>query len=941
MSRSTRYSCSDTSFLPLAGARLRRALLLLCLAVPAFGQDDARPGQDDEEVLDEIRVTSSATRLTSGFESPKPTTTIDAGQIDARGLANIADNINELPGFAGTTRPQANTIAGSNTAQNALNFRNLGTRRALILIDKRRSVSGFFGGVDINTVPQMLVQQIEVVTGGASAQWGSDAISGVVNIQQDRSLEGGRINLRYGQTSENDAEDESASFAYGFSFSDGRGHLSIGGDFQDNSGIGGQADRDWSARSWGLVSNPADTGPDDGIPDRIVTDNVLLAVGTAGGYLPAAFGNDPAVAEIYFGPGGEILPYDSGVPAEFFWQIGGSGGSAGSTASLMAPLERKSVTGLFDYEITDNLNFFLDLSYAESDANNEIVAPWNLIFWGPDVILADNPFIPTDLQTTMTDNGVGFLVMSRLNEDFGFITDNTTSETNRIATGLQGELGNWSWEAYYSHSEAKTQWVLNNNPIGELYVQSVDAVMDPLSGEIVCRANASGANGAPGCVPVNLFGDGAASQAALDYFIGTSNTHLNVKQDVLAAWMQGEIFDLPAGPIAVAFGLEYREEKGSVDYDEIGQQFGYFFGGGTNISGDFDVTEAFVEAGVPVFESAGGVSLDINAAVRYADYSSSGGVTPWQFGATLDITDGFRLRGTFSNDIRAPSIAELFRVESVFFSNILNPDTGERLLTRIVGGGNPNLDPEEAETVTAGFVWQPAALEGFAVSVDYYKTEITDAIGGLGAQTIVDNCFEFGIACENVTIVDGSITEVSSRIFNIAERTAEGVDFESTYSMDDVGGGDLVFRLLLTQFLEASASVDSVTVVDEVGVVGSDASLGGAPEWRANLSADYVTGAFGLTAQAVYVDGGELLKDLTPEDINDNTVSSQTLFNLGFRYNIGFERGQNLQLYAGIDNVFDQDPPIAPSDFILNWSSNPFVYNLIGRSYYGGVRFDF
>ena len=206
-------------------------------------------------------------------------------------------------------------------------------------------------------------------------------------------------------------------------------------------------------------------------------------------------------------------------------------------------------------------------------------------------------------------------------------------------------------------------------------------------------------------MPANVFGDGSVSQASLDYFLGAADARLKVKQDVVSASMQGEVFDLPAGPIAVAFGLEYRKEKGSVDYDEIGQSFGYYFGGGTPISGDFNVKEAFVEVGVPVFKSAGGVRLDVNGAVRYADYSSSGGVWPWQIGATLGFTDDFKLRGTFSRDIRAPSISELFRVESLFFQSILNPDTGERAQTRIIGGGNPDLDVERAETFTAGFVW--------------------------------------------------------------------------------------------------------------------------------------------------------------------------------------------------------------------------------------------
>ena len=241
--------------------------------------------------------------------------------------------------------------------------------------------------------------------------------------------------------------------------------------------------------------------------------------------------------------------------------------------------------------------------------------------------------------------------------------------------------------------------------------------------------------------------------------------------------------------------------------------------------------------------------------------------------------------------------------------------------------------------MTLGFVWQPG---DFALSIDYYKTEITDAIGTLSAQAIVDTCFEYGIACDNVEIVNGSIESVSTRLFNIAERTTEGIDFEATYLVDNVADGMITFRMLASHYMEVSFSPDRLNVIDDAGVVGSDSAGGLAtPDWRGNLSADYVRGAFGLNAQVMYIAGGDLLNDQTPEDIDDNTVGSQTLFNLGLRYNLNVWGDSNLQLFAGINNVFDQDPPIAASEFISNWSSNPIVYNLIGRNYYAGVRVDF
>jgi iron complex outermembrane receptor protein len=923
-------------------------LLLLGISFPALAQDNQ--DAEDDSVLEEVLVTSTASRLQSGMESPKPTTAIDKAQIDARGLTNIADVINELPSFVGSATPSSTTLNGAGTGGNFLNLRSLGSNRVLMLVDKRRWVSGAtFGGVNLNTIPQMLIEQVEVVTGGASAQWGSDAVGGVINLRLARGLEGSKVEARYGATSHGDNKDKFAAFSFGSYFADDRGHFSFSLEYQDNGGIDAQGDRDWGREQWGIVGNPEDTGPNDGIPARLVVPNVQLGFGTPGGYLPAALGNHPAVSQIYFGPGGQILPYDIGefpIPSAFAalpFQVGGSGGSLGLSTALLAPLERTAVMGLFDFELTENLNFFADLSWAESQTVNHVVQPWNFIGTGPDVISADNPFIPAELQQTMADNGIPVLIMGRTNEDHGFIMDDSTTETSRIALGLQGDMKDWSWEAYYTHGETDFVAISGQNPIAQNRLNAIDAVIDPISGEIVCRANAGGANGAPGCAPMNLFGDGSPSQASIDYISGTNVIPSKIEQDVIAVSMTGEAFQLPAGPLGFAFGLEYRKEKASTGYDDIAQAGGYFIRNGAPLSGKFDVKEAFFEVGVPVLHTANGMTLDLTGAVRYADYSTSGSAVPWQLGATFGATQNLTFRGTVSEDIRAPNISELFTAEALSFNNILNPATGEVGLTKIINGGNPNLQEEDASTITAGVVYQTSYDSGdLAVSLDWYRTEIEDAISQLPSQSIVNVCFEFNVGCENVEIVGDQIVSVNSVLFNIANRDVEGVDFEGIYSFNNVAGGGLSLRWLVSYFIENSFSPDGQQTFDDVGVVGLGA-LGGVPtpEWRSTLSADWVRGQFGMLGQIVYVDGGDLLTDQGPEDINDNSVSSQTIFNLSFRYDFDFSGDRILQLYAGIDNVFDQDPPVAPLDFVSNWGTNPYLYNVIGRSYYAGARFSF
>ncbi|MEJ8569266.1 TonB-dependent receptor domain-containing protein [Elongatibacter sediminis] len=923
-------------------------LISLILGAASSGlllaQEDEQPEEDT--ALEEVVVTSPATRLTSGFEAPKPTTTVDSLDFEARGTTNIADYLNEVPAFVSSVTPTSSTSEGRGGGTNMLNLRNLGPDRLLMLVDKRRWVStGISGGVDLNMIPQVLVEQVEVVTGGVSAQWGSDAISGVVNMRLRRNLDGGKLNFQYGETSENDARDKFASFGYGFSFADDRGHVTFGAEYQDNSGIGSQSDRDWGAALWGIVNNPDNTGPNDGIPARIVVPDARLAFGTTGGYLPLQLGNHPSVAQVYFGENGEILPYDIGeypLPLTTLpFQVGGSGGSLAYHNSLLVALERKSVMGLLDFEITDNVNFFLDGSWAESDTEHVVVQPWNFIKGGPDIIRADNPYIPDQIKQAMVANNVPVLRMGRSNEDLGFITDYSNAESWRVATGLQGDWNGWTWDAYWTHGEWDGNFQTRNNVIKSNYAFATDAVMDPGTGEIVCRANVGGANGAPGCAPLNLFGIGAASQAALDYIHGTQYFDNTYRQDVLSASMSGELFDMPAGPLAVAFGIEYRDEKGSVGVDELAASGQWFIGNTQPISGSFDVHEAFVEVGVPLVETPEGMSLGLTGAVRYADYSSSGSAVPWQLGLSFSPVSDLRFRATVSSDIRAPNISELFAAQVLNFGSVRNPATGEVTLTQILTGGNPNLDEEEADTTTAGIVFQPSFARGLRLSLDWYRTKIDNAISTLSPQGIVDQCFELDIGCENVEIIDGSIASVNSTILNVANRTVEGLDFEADYYFESFLGGDLNLRWLFSHYIENSYSPDGITTFDDVGVVGNASGGIATPDNRWNLTANWQRDQLGLTAQVVYIGGGDLFNDFGPEDINDNSVDSQTMVNLSIRYDIPFRGSNTLQLYAGINNVFDEDPPIAPANFLSNYPTNMSLYSVLGRNYFGGIRLDF
>jgi len=913
-------------------------------------EEDERADEIDGQHVEEIVVTAGS-RLKSGFDTAKPVTLVDRFEMENRGISNVADYLNQIPSFSATSTPASNALSTGSVGQNVLNLRGLGSGRTLTLVDRRRFVAADENGsVDINLIPQTLIEQVEVVTGGASAQWGSDAVSGVVNMKLNRALNGIKVDGRFGKSARNDADEIFASLAYGGGFDEDRGHFVIAGEYQDNKGVLHQRDRDWGRKQWGVVTNPLDTGPNDGIPAKIISENVVLGLGTPGGYLPLVLGNDPSVAQIHFGPNGELLPYDIGempIPDAFSllpFQIGGDGGSLGQPTSLASPLNRKSFMAILDYDLSPVLTGYIDVSYGQSHSTTDIVQPWSFIGGGPDVIFADNPFIPADLLTIMTDNAVPVLIMARTNDDHGFIHGDVTVKTMRYVAGIKGSSDvfgtDWDWDVYGAYGQTKRRFIQSNSVIKANRNFAVDAIRDPESGEIICRANLGASNGAPGCVALNLFGNGAPSQAALDYIHGVGQTDFKIEQKVISATVNAPLFAVPAGSLSFAFGVEHRDEDSDVDSNELFENFGAFLSNTADLSGGFNVTEAFVEFGAPIIDADNGVTLDVGAAARYAHYSSSGGATTWSVNSVFSPVAGIKIRASMSRDLRAPNIGELFSPQASGFSNLINPETGNSTLTRFTGGGNPGLIPETSKTYIVGAVLQPFSGHNFTLSVDWYRIQIEDAIGRVPPQTLVDNCVLDDVGCEHVSLgTNGDVLEVTSTFLNIAQRIVEGLDLEAKIVFDDVWGGELSLRSFATYMIESSSLFDGVTFVEDVGVVGRDngSSL---PKWRANATVDYNRNNWGATVHLRYVDGGDLYPNNTIE-VLDYSVPSASYVDLSARYTIVDKGDHSVQIYAGMNNAFDKDPSIAPSDFVGTWATNPVLYDVTGRYFYAGVRANF
>ncbi|HEY5760236.1 MAG TPA: TonB-dependent receptor, partial [Steroidobacter sp.] len=632
----------------------------------------------EEHVVEEVTVTSTRLEVRGGFDAPTPTTTIDADDIAARGLPNIADYLNELPAFLGTGTPTSRSFFTSSLGLNTLDLRGLGNNRTLVLVNGRRHVpTTTDGAVDINTIPMSIIQRVEVVTGGASAAWGSDAIAGVVNILLDDQFDGLRTSTQYGASTRGDAESTHASIAYGSSIADGQGHMVIAAEYQKSNGIGSQRARAIGREGWTLAPNPEDTGPADGIPANMIVRNAGLLLASEGGHVlyPGP------IAGIKFGPGGVLQPYDTGEMIAGSWVIGGDGGFVDS--QLVPDTDRKNLMATLRRSLTERTELFFEGSFAESTGSSNIVPPFDF----PITLQADNPFVPADFRALLDQSGITSFDLYRLNTDHGFIHTTQKVQTATATLGLKGELGaSWHWDVYGQYGQT-TNELLERNLLVQNRLDAVDAVVSPLTGEIVCRATLEGR--ANNCSPLNLFGVGSPSRAAIDYVMGDAFSHQQFTQHVAAATLRGELFQGWAGPVAVATGAEYRKERVERSVDDHSANGDFLISNYQPIDGEIEVSEVFVETGVPLLTGQPFArSLDLNAAVRYTDYSTSGTVYTWKVGATYEPIEDIRVRGTLSRDIRSPNVAELFTRGALNFFTLNDPFTGTTPFVRLLSSGN-------------------------------------------------------------------------------------------------------------------------------------------------------------------------------------------------------------------------------------------------------------
>ena len=796
--------------------RSRAMFVVTVIAAPAWAQEPAPPPPAAAAVdaaapeMESIVVTGSRiARPEIAFANPVES--FSANTIIQSGKTNLTDLLVESPALIGSVTGESNS--GSNTLNggvgvNLLDLRNLGTARTLVLVNGRRHVNAFPGenSVDINTIPIDLIERVDVLTGGVSAIYGADGVSGVVNFVLKRSFEGLSARGQVGISGQGDAGNRFGSIVAGKNFSGGRGNITAAYEYSLSDRFS-QRDRRFTgdpAKNFQLLRDPADFPDDPTRPDRILFNNVSWADSAPNGAVDL---NGDGVIDF----DGNGRPYDTGT------FLPGTGGRAVNSTSNtptagyfgdFAPrLERHNVNLLGSFEISPAARLYAEGKYVHINAFTQIQPSFDFgTFLTP-----DNVFLQQRFGEAAADGAF----VNRDNFDLGVSTQTASRNTYRGVIGIDGSLtsgersGNLRYDVSYVYGRATSVVTSGNQRLTDRYFAALDAVTGP-DGRTTCRIDLPGesiidpnnyagvalingvpVSGAPlsfkpgECVPITILGYGETSKAGHDFVFVDDVTRASSTQHVVSASLTGDLgflFKLPGGPVGFALGVEYRKESTRSTPSAFTQ--GGFFDGGAQVlpsGGSFDVKEVFGEVNLPLLSGERfAENLSVGGALRYSNYSTIGSTVTWKVDGTYAPIRDIAFRGTYSKAVRAPNITELFSplqgtmaflddpCDPTFIAEgtqyraancvaaltaagltpaqiaAFSPATDPKQSTSQPGlqGGNPSLRQETAKTWTAGVVLRPSFVPGLAVTADWYDIKITDAINTPDVNDVFKLCVD-------------------------------------------------------------------------------------------------------------------------------------------------------------------------------------------------------
>lgn len=862
----------------------------------AADQDSGRSA-----ALEEVVVTGSRVKG-SELNSASPVTIVTAEAIFESGISNVEDLLQEMTASAGPAGNSTNaywTSNGYGTAQT--NLRGMGINRTLVLLNGRRVVNGGTGAnssVDLNMIPTGLIERIEVLKDGASAVYGADAVAGVVNIITKKDFSGARLDVKYGATTKSDGENSEFNLIFGGDYD--RGNIVVNLSYVE-SGLVLQSDRN---------DCPLFEG-----------GSGLECFGSSHTVGGRAHFNDGTEIQFNQVPGGDgdfYEPYNGAVHG-FDWF---------PFLNAVSPTERINVSTFGTYEISDSVNLFAEILYANRQGD-QIVTPRRI---ADTPVTAAFPFNPTGQDLTLKRRR-----MVEMGAPYFFQETNTL----RVVTGLEGSFENgWRWDVAgnYGRNTGVDGWTFDID--NARVTQTLD--------ETICSTAPDAA------IPCgDYFGVGELTPEVID-FIKYRREGTGGNQMVsISANLYGEIGTLPAGEVGFALGAEDRSEKGWRDPDSTVLQNG----GESAIRGSSDVTEVYGEVSIPLLADAAlAKNLDLTVAGRWSDYSSFGSNTTYKLGAVWQLNDQVTVRTVASTAFRVPTISE--QEGSTNQENLITVDPcegatgatatncqadgvpanfvqdGTTVLTGV--GGNPNVKPEEADTFTFGIVLEPEFAEGLTATIDYFDIKIDNAINAVDGSDQLRLCYldpaVYAEFCNSFTRdpITSQVTFLSKRPVNAAKEEVSGLDLAFTYNTD-IAGLDTLFSLRATRLLTHENQANPAAEVEVLkGKITAD--RGSFAEWRANASAKVFADQWSASWSMRMI--GEADDENGGGPIG-SSVDNIFYHDLHFTYDVS----ESAKLSLGVDNVFDEEAP-----FITSWNdanTDVFTYDLLGQRWYLQASYEF
>jgi len=969
------HSPLHTSVAPVA-----LVLAMLAASQPALAQSTEAPQAGASEEASEVVVTGSRIAR-EDLVNPMPVSVVDmddALRFNGNDVYSVLQQ-NPALGFGGSSLSSGS--GGQDSGARFINLRNLGTNRSLTLIDGKRRVSGSTrsSAVDIGTIPLGMIDRVEIITGGAAAVYGADAVTGAVNIITKKKIEETTISLTGGISDRGDAGQGQASISTGFSFAEDRGRVSFGATYSWTDALFMYDRYDWTQQPL-LLPNLANTGTADGIPDRVHVWNYRQHYYAYEPNFWLGTVNGQAINTRYMlENGGTVRPmvhdiYMDRAPTQFALGSGGDGRNLTDMNQLRGAEEAISTMGRAEFDLASDLTWAGYFSYSRNNydgAGTYYRDDTRTTFMGAGSAKAylDNPFLPGSIRAVMQQYGLTSLNIDRTYGNFPVRDQRHTRETFTLGTEFSGKFGpSLNWSAFYQYGQFDDHAVEGNVPLKSRWLAARDVVTGP-NGTPVCRDLAARA---AGCVPLNIFSRDAPSQELLDYVLGDRDEYRTITQQSLGAEINGSLFRLPDGDLKFALGVEYRKDTLKNEDDPLALSGELVYGGGptarSQLDVETDVREIFGELAVPVFANRSFAHrFDIELAYRYSDYSTVGGTHAWKAGAIWEPVQGLALRAVRSRSVRTPNFGELYEpmVTNTTIGSITDPceigDIGKtptraancRALgvvtplpdiktgPHVTTGGNPNLRPETSNSLTVGMVWQPRFLRNFDVTVDYWDIKIDDIIYQLSYTQMMNLCVDLPTvdnqycaamgrnqtpnvptAQHGILLPAGAPLFVNAQQGNIASMRARGIDVGVNYAVE-AGPGRLGLKFAGTYLIEH-------TFQTTPGAPAGDIFYDGQynyPKFRGNLMATYDIDKFGVALSTRYQHGGKGDNMGTEEQYDDNSVPSRTYVDLSVRYGFGKH-----MLNFSVNNLTDSMPPYMAFGEPGIYAAST-VYDVIGRSY--------